>query len=168
MVGSFWPALVPALLALGLLVGVCGGDDKRDLEARVEQLETQIKSLLAGAYLVSAMFLQPIFRLKYYTNFNSCFISLQERATNTDQGGSCRAGGSVMASSNPCKMGMGYPEVPYLSYSQRKKILVTGGAGFVGSHLTDRLLMQVQIVVEDQTFLSNKMYGLTMIIFTSR
>ena len=68
---------------------------------------------------------------------------LQERS-NIDQGGSCRAGGSVMASKNPCKMGMGYPEVPYLSYSERKKILVTGGAGFVGSHLTDRLLMQVQ------------------------
>ena len=69
MVGSFWPALVTALVALGLLVGVCGGDDKRDLEARVEQLETQIKSLLAGAYLVSAMFLQPAFKLKYIPQF---------------------------------------------------------------------------------------------------
>ena len=42
------PGLVIALLALGL-VGVWGGDDKSDLEARVEQLETQIKALLAGA-----------------------------------------------------------------------------------------------------------------------
>ena len=49
MLRSFWkPGLVVALLALGLVV-VCGGDDKSDLEARVEQLETQIKALLAGA-----------------------------------------------------------------------------------------------------------------------
>ena len=48
MLWSFWKSgLVVALLALGL-VGVCGGDDKSDLEARVEQLETQIKTLLAG------------------------------------------------------------------------------------------------------------------------
>ena len=49
MLRSFWKSgLVVALLALGL-VGVCGGDDKSDLEARVEQLETQIKALLTGA-----------------------------------------------------------------------------------------------------------------------
>jgi len=126
MLRSFWkPGLVVALLALGLVV-VCGGDDKSDLEARVEQLETQIKALLA------------------------------ERA-NIDQGGSCRAGGSVMTSRNPCKMGMGYPEVPYLSYSERKKILVTGGAGFVGSHLTDRLLMQGhEVIVADNFFTGAK------------
>ena len=50
------PGLVVALLAISL-VGVCGGDDKSDLEARVEQLETQIKTLLAGALRADLTFL---------------------------------------------------------------------------------------------------------------
>ena len=62
MLWSLWKSgLVVALLALGL-VGVCGGDDKSDLEARVEQLETQIKTLLAGAlrmYLTFLCFYNP-------------------------------------------------------------------------------------------------------------
>ena len=50
------PGLVAALLALGL-VGVCGGDDKSDLESRVDQLESQIKTLLAGALRTYTQFI---------------------------------------------------------------------------------------------------------------
>jgi len=41
--------------------------------------------------------------------------------------------------------------------SQRKKVLITGGAGFVGSHLTDRLMAQGhEVVVVDNFFTGRK------------
>jgi len=52
---------------------------------------------------------------------------------------------------------------PYVLYtdrlpdSQRKKILVTGGAGFVGSHLVDKLMMQGhEVIVVDNFFTGQK------------
>ena len=44
-----------------------------------------------------------------------------------------------------------------LAPSQRKRILVTGGAGFVGSHLVDRLmLLGHEVTVLDNFFTGSK------------
>jgi hypothetical protein len=46
-----------------------------------------------------------------------------------------------------------FPPVKILSQSERLRILVTGGAGFVGSHLVDRLMMAGhQVIVVDNMF----------------
>eukprot|EP01084_Bolivina_argentea_P226962 383321_1 len=46
-----------------------------------------------------------------------------------------------------------YPNVVHLPEKDRKRILVTGGAGFVGSHLVDRLMVQGhEIIVVDNMF----------------
>lgn len=50
-----------------------------------------------------------------------------------------------------------YPPVRQLPLDQRKRILVTGGAGFVGSHLVDRLmLMGHEVIVLDNFFTGTK------------
>ena len=50
-----------------------------------------------------------------------------------------------------------FPRVRNLAHSQQKRILVTGGAGFVGSHLVDRLmLMGHQVIVLDNFFTGDK------------
>ncbi|KAG8200972.1 hypothetical protein JTE90_021436 [Oedothorax gibbosus] len=50
-----------------------------------------------------------------------------------------------------------YPTVRNLGYSDRKRILVTGGAGFVGSHLVDRLMSEGhEVTVVDNFFTGSK------------
>jgi len=50
-----------------------------------------------------------------------------------------------------------FPPVKLLASSARKRILVTGGAGFVGSHLVDRLmLLGHEVTVIDNFFTGSK------------
>ncbi|XP_068686684.1 UDP-glucuronic acid decarboxylase 1-like [Montipora foliosa] len=50
-----------------------------------------------------------------------------------------------------------YPPVKYLAEKERKRILVTGGAGFVGSHLVDALLIAGhEVTVADNFFTGRK------------
>jgi FlaA1/EpsC-like NDP-sugar epimerase len=49
--------------------------------------------------------------------------------------------------------GTKYPEVRFLNYNDRKRILITGGSGFVGSHLVDKLMLQGhEVIVADNFF----------------
>ncbi|XP_018323718.1 UDP-glucuronic acid decarboxylase 1 [Agrilus planipennis] len=51
-----------------------------------------------------------------------------------------------------------YPEVRFLNYVHKKRILITGGAGFVGSHLVDRLMLQGhEVIVVDNFFTGRKL-----------
>lgn len=50
-----------------------------------------------------------------------------------------------------------YPEVKFLSYKDRRRILIAGGAGFVGSHLVDRLMLEGhEVIVADNFFTGRK------------
>ncbi|GFQ90021.1 UDP-glucuronic acid decarboxylase 1 [Trichonephila clavata] len=50
-----------------------------------------------------------------------------------------------------------FPKVKELSYLSKKRILVTGGAGFVASHLVDRLMSQGhEVTVVDNFFTGSK------------
>lgn len=50
-----------------------------------------------------------------------------------------------------------FPRVEQLSFHQKKRILITGGAGFVGSHLVDRLMMGGhEVTVIDNFFTGSK------------
>ncbi|CAK9816973.1 UDP-glucuronic acid decarboxylase 1 [Anthophora plagiata] len=50
-----------------------------------------------------------------------------------------------------------FPTVKFLNYKNRKRILVTGGAGFVGSHLVDRLMLAGhELIVVDNFFTGRK------------
>uniref|UniRef100_A0AAY4BM94 UDP-glucuronic acid decarboxylase 1 n=1 Tax=Denticeps clupeoides TaxID=299321 RepID=A0AAY4BM94_9TELE len=54
-------------------------------------------------------------------------------------------------------MSQKYPPVKFLSERDRKRILITGGAGFVGSHLTDKLMMDGhEVTVVDNFFTGRK------------
>ena len=48
-------------------------------------------------------------------------------------------------------------DVAFLNYKDRKRILITGGAGFVGSHLTDKLMLAGhEVIVADNMFTGKK------------
>lgn len=49
-----------------------------------------------------------------------------------------------------------YPVVKFLNYKNRKRILITGGAGFVGSHLIDRLMLAGHEVIAVDNFFTGR------------
>ena len=55
------------------------------------------------------------------------------------------------------RLSKNYPVVKFLNYKNRKRVLITGGAGFVGSHLLDRLMIAGhEVIVVDNFFTGRK------------
>ena len=52
-----------------------------------------------------------------------------------------------------------YMKTKQLPYSEKKRILITGGAGFVGSHLLDRLLLDGHEVIVADNFYTGKTHN---------
>jgi len=50
-----------------------------------------------------------------------------------------------------------FPDIKFRTYKDRKRILITGGAGFVGSHLVDKLMLDGhEVFVVDNYFTGSK------------
>ena len=50
-----------------------------------------------------------------------------------------------------------FPQVAFLNYKDRRRILISGGAGFVGSHLVDKLMLEGhEVIVTDNYFTGRK------------
>lgn len=49
-----------------------------------------------------------------------------------------------------------YPTVKFLNYKNRKRVLITGGAGFVGSHLVDRMMLAGHEIIVVDNFLTGR------------
>jgi len=76
-----------------------------------------------------------------------------------DEGSSCDIYGAEDSSGHSITYARqrSYPPVQGLRQSEKRRILVTGGAGFVGSHLVDRLmLMGHEVIVVDNFFTVHK------------
>lgn len=90
----------------------------------------------------------------FWSIFSIFFISLTIASQNDLQNEIDRLNEKIKQIEKSSKT---YPRVRYLALNERKRILVTGGAGFVGSHLVDRLMLDGHLVyVADNLFTGRK------------
>ena len=104
---------------------------------------------MALAALAFAAILFPIYFSKYYSGLNSSVQDFIERQVQTKV--SEQVDKLALVDSKV------YPSVSQIPDTKRQRILVTGGAGFVGSHLVDRLMsLGHQVLVLDNFFTGSR------------
>jgi len=113
----------------------------QQLESRLEKLESELKAVLFE-----------------HRNHEKRKYSASENIKCDEDGHNCdKVNNKAAVKKSLDEFLKRYPDVPYLNYNDRKRILITGGAGFVGSHLTDKLLMQGhEVIVADNFYTGRK------------
>ncbi|TRY53763.1 hypothetical protein DNTS_013353 [Danionella cerebrum] len=107
------------------------------LREKIRELELRLMTWLSGTSLSSALSNQ-------YGAFNDRTVKRRERKRSEER-------------EKKRDFSQKYPPVKFLSEKDRKRILITGGAGFVGSHLTDKLMMDGhEVTVVDNFFTGRK------------
>lgn len=124
--------------AVSVSAGISDVSPPEDAQARLPPTENSVQSSLQMAYEEQGFLIREQKAELQRTREHLAHLEEQIRSLQT---------------STPRK----YPKVKYLNYKNRKRILITGGAGFVGSHLVDDLMVQGhEVIVVDNFFTGRK------------
>jgi len=115
--------------------------------------------IIVGTLLLPSLLTETSFKISHVSShdFRKNKIKDPERTLSAVEQSFVDDQTLLASQSLPTKISPHILHTDHLPDRQRKKILVTGGAGFVGSHLVDKLMMQGhEVIVVDNFFTGQK------------